>query len=805
MDNSLSQDKNAVAKLKTLLDAVKDLQHFVCPLLGSGEEIERDDLFYGRFKPVWDELDTITPLYNKVRNWLTRKPYSIEKVKLYFDTPTLLSGWTDPQANSGTLLRDKDGFYYLAIADSEYKVCLKDLISSGNCDGEVLEIMKYLQGGNMGKNVQNLMRVEGVVKKINGRKEAMGEFAGQNLRLEAAKQEYLPEYINTIRKKKSYLTTEPTFDKSDLTKFIAYYIPLVREYYHDYEFAFKDPSEYDSFSGFTEHINQQAFQVRFEPVSMPLVFRLVEEGKLYLFRIWNKDFSTFSKGTPNLHTLYWKMLFDERNLANVVYKLNGDAEVFFRKASIKEENRIIHRAHEKIANKNILNKKEKSLFDYDIVKDRRYTVDKFQFHVPITINFKATGGDNINPVVIDAIREGDFFHIIGIDRGERHLLYLSLIDMRGNIVRQMSLNEIINEYNGLTHKTNYHDLLVKREGERKSARQSWDTIEVIKDIKEGYLSQVVHIISQMMVEYKAIVVLEDLNSGFIRGRQRIERQVYEKFERALIDKLNCFVDKQTDIGSPGGLLHPLQLASKFDGFNKLGRQSGSLFYIPAWNTSKIDPVTGFVNLFDLRYETRDKSRDFFSRFRRIEFNSKKQWFEFTFDYEDFTEKASGTRTEWTLCSYGTRIRTFRDPLINHQWNSEEVVLTSEFRKFFESYKIDIYGNLKESIIGQNDAQFFKELADLMKLLLQIRNSKTDSDVDYLLSPVADENGRFYDSREGIAGLPDNADANGAYNIARKGLWLVRKIQGATENEKIKLTITNKEWLQFAQAKPYLDV
>ena len=200
----------------------------------------------------------------------------------------------------------------------------------------------------------------------------------------------------------------------------------------------------------------------------------------------------------------------------------------------------------------------------------------------------------------------------------------------------------------------------------------------------------------------------------------------------------------------------------------------------------------------------DKSRDFFSRFRRIEFNSKKQWFEFTFDYEDFTEKAYGTRTEWTLCSYGTRIRTFRDPLINHQWNSEEVVLTDEFRKLFENYDIDIYGDLKESIIGQDDAQFFKKLTDLMKLLLQIRNSKAGSDIDYLLSPVADNTGRFFDSREQVAGLPDNADANGAYNIARKGLWLVRKIQGATENEKIKLTITNKEWLQFAQTKPYID-
>ena len=132
------------------------------------------------------------------------------------------------------------------------------------------------------------------------------------------------------------------------------------------------------------------------------------------------------------------------------------------------------------------------------------------------------------------------------------------------------------------------------------------------------------------------------------------------------------------------------------------------------------------------------------------------------------------------------------------------MLTEEFKELFEKYDIDIQGNLKEAINAQTDAQFFKDLMGLMKLLLQMRNSKTNSEVDYLLSPVADENGCFFDSREAIATLPDNADANGAYNIARKGLWVIRKIQETPEGEKPSLAITNKEWLQFAQTKPYLN-
>lgn len=72
----------------------------------------------------------------------------------------------------------------------------------------------------------------------------------------------------------------------------------------------------------------------FRKVSEEFIDRLVNEGKLYLFKIWNKDFSEYSKGTPNLHTMYWNMLFDERNLADVVYKLNGQAELFYRKKSL---------------------------------------------------------------------------------------------------------------------------------------------------------------------------------------------------------------------------------------------------------------------------------------------------------------------------------------------------------------------------------------------------------------------------------------------------------------------------------------
>lgn len=812
-DDTLSQNKTAVGKIKTLLDAYKDLQHFIKPLLGSGEENEKDELFYGAFQMIWDELDTITPLYNKVRNWLTRKPYSIEKIKLNFDNAQLLDGWDENKetANAAILLR-KDGMFYLGIMNKEdRKLLASTMPSDGDCyDKVVYKFFKDIttmvpKCTTQMKAVSEHFKHSSAdftlfdKKKFNDPVIITKEIYELNNVLYNGAKKFQIEYLRTTGDAVGYehaVTTWKVFCMQFLKAYISTSI-------YDLSSIEQNLDSYHDLNSFYSAVNLLLYDLSYKKVSVNYVNNLVDEGKLFLFRIWNKDFSEFSKGTPNLHTLYWRMLFDERNLADVVYKLNGQAEVFYRKSSINAENRIVHPAHHAIDNKNALNEKRTSTFKYDIIKDRRYTVDKFQFHVPITINFKAMGRTNINPIVQETIRRGGFTHVIGIDRGERHLLYLSLIDLQGNILKQMTLNEIINEYNGQEHKTNYHDLLVKREGERTAARRSWESIENIKELKEGYLSQVIHIISKMMVDYNAIVVLEDLNMGFMRGRQKIERQVYEKFEKMLIDKLNCYIDKQADPQSTGGLLHPIQLANKFESFRKLGKQSGCLFYIPAWNTSKIDPVTGFVNLFDTRYETREKSKLFFSRFQRISFNAEKDWFEFTFDYNNFTTKAEGTRTQWTLCSYGTRIRNFRNPLMNNQWDDEEIVLTEEFKQLFDRYDINIQGNLKECINAQIDAQFFKDLMVLMKLLLQIRNSKTNSEVDYLLSPVADESGHFFDSREGNHNLPDNADANGAYNIARKGLWVIRKIRETPEEEKLSLAISNKEWLQFAQAKPYL--
>ncbi len=776
-NKNLSQDKDNVEKIKIFLDSIKEMQWFIKPLLERGEVSEKDERFYAEFSSMWKLLDdSITLLYNKVRNYMTKKPYSEEKIKLNFENSTLLDGWDlNKESDNTSVILKKDGLYYLCIMNKKHNHIFdnKNIKSNGVC----FEKMDYklLPGAN--KMLPKVFFSNSRIKEFN------------------PSEKLIENYKNDTHKKGE------TFNIKDCRDLIDFYKSSIQKHedWSKFNFNFSETNTYNDLSGFYREVEQQGYKITFRNVSEEYINTLVEEGKLYLFQIYNKDFSSYSKGTPNMHTLYWKMLFDEENLKNVVYKLNGQAEVFFRKSSIKEENRIIHKANNPIQNKNEQNHKKVSLFDYDITKDKRYTIDKFQFHVPITINFKAVGSENINQNVNQNIKENKVKHIIGIDRGERHLLYLSLIDLKGNIIKQFSLNEIINEYKGETYKTNYHDLLNKKEVDRDEARKNWQTIENIKELKEGYLSQVIHKITQLMVEYNAIVVLEDLNFGFMRGRQKVEKQVYQKFEKMLIDKLNYLVDKKKTPQEEGGLLNAYQLTSKFESFQKLGKQSGFLFYVPAWNTSKIDPTTGFVNLFDTRYENIEKAKAFFEKFKSIEYNKATDYFEFKFDYSKFTNKAEGTKTNWTICTNSTRIETFRNKEKNSQWDSKEIVLSQAFKDLFDKYKINYSSNLKASILSQDKKEFFEELLHLLKLTLQMRNSKTGTEVDYLISPVANQKGKFYDSRIVNDTLPKDADANGAYNIARKGLWVIDQIKETEDLKKLKLAISNKEWLSYVQS------
>ena len=807
-DLKLRERKEDVKNIKAALDAVMDVLHFVKPL-HAGEGIGKDDAFYSMFDVLYDALCAVVPLYSKVRNYLTKKPGEAERIKLMFDNSTLAAGWDVKKEKDYTcVLFFKDGIYYLGVMDPKNKTDFSKLAVSGATDSYSKMVYRQIQ-------------------------DAANYFSIKQVRPQNPP-DYVLAWMGKGFDKKS-------LKKAQLSKLIRYiindFIPNYKRLYDKdgrpyFRFSFKAPSEYESWKEFTDHIDSMCpYYVAFEDIPSRAVDQLVEEGKLCLFKIWNKDFSASSTGRPNLHTQYWRAAFSDENLKDVVVKLNGGAELFYRQTVIKDPFR--HKVGEKMLNRRTsdgesisetihkeivdhLNGSKKALspeakklmqpgklivkdVKHEIIKDRRFTEDKFAFHVPLTFNFKEPDSPKaFNDVVRSFLSDNPDVNIIGIDRGERNLLYLTMINQKGEILEQCSLNEI----GGRDGQSpfDYHSKLSQIEKDRDVARKTWAEIGTIKDLKEGYLSQVVHKIARMMVEHNAIVVLEDLNFGFKRGRFRIEKQVYQKFEKALITKLNYLVFKERGMREPGGVLNAYQLTAPFESFEKLGKQTGFLFYVPAGYTSKIDPTTGFTNLLNTKKCTNAQSiRDFFLKFDSIRYEAHRQAFAFSFDYDNFKTSQESQRKKWTVYTATRRI-VYKKCENGRGGGYEEINPTAILSNALSKVgvvvcdRFDLLDYVRRLEPSRENAGFFQTLFYAFDRTLQMRNSKDDE--DYIESPVLNGGGERFDSRTAGNGLPKDADANGAYHIALKGLMLIKERMAV--DGKADLRLEHKDWFRFVQ-------
>lgn len=835
-DSHIRENPDDIDRLKQFLDSCQDLLHRLKPFNVSFD-VDKDTVFYSLFDFMYGKISEIIPLYNRVRNYVTKKQLSAGKYKLTFENPTLANGWDYNEENKyKCVLFRKDGNYYLGIMNTKHKPNFKEQnfeTESVPCYEKM--IYKLLPGPNK------------MLPKVF--------FAKKNKSIFNPSPEMLRKY------KDGQHTKGTTFDKQFCHTLIDYFKDSIdiHEDWKNFNFQFSDTENYPDISVFYKEVADQGYKITFVNIPVSYIDSLVDDGSLYLFQIYNKDFASGAKGKKNLHTMYWDALFTKENLSDVVLKLNGQAELFYREASIKKP--VIHRAGEKVVNRTLsdgtsmsetvhdelfkfynnrlgkdLSKEAKELVDsgkvtvntvrYDIVKDRHYTEPKFLFHVPITLNFKAgSKNDNINEKVRMVLKQNPDIKIIGIDRGERNLLYISIINQKGEILNQYSLNEVIHKHPYVQEgnqilskdvKVNYRDKLDLREKERGVARKNWQTIGKIAELKEGYLSAVIHELCTLMIKENAIIVMEDLNFGFKRGRFKVEKQIYQKFENMLIDKLNYLVFKDKGLQALGGVLKAYQLANKRKTANETGKQSGFIFYVPAGYTSKIDPVTGFVNLFDLgKKGNHQQKRGFFEKFKEIRYEPENDMFRFTFDYKDFLDKddkKKSKKTKWTVYSNDKRIK-YDVKTKGYQ----DVFVTENLKKLFTEMNISwkqgenivdvikAYGAGKEETKDRETIRFFDELYRNFVLVIQLRNTNNHTDEDFILSPVKDSAGNFFDSRKQMelgdkAKLPKDADANGAYHIALKGLYLLHQFDETLEDKlkDVDMKISNTEWFNFRQ-------
>lgn len=771
----LATSETTVENILKFLEAVKEFECCANLLCGTGKEESKDETFYGEFVPYYNSLSEIDRLLNRIRNYFSKRPDSNDKIRMYFDNPSTLSGWdgSKERANLNIFLRKDDDCFVGFMDKSDTSLFVDPPYETGERYYEKLE---YKQLQDPKKMLPKVF------------------FAKKNIDYYAPSKEILDIYQSRSFKD----------SKDDLHKLIDFFKESISKNpdWDIFNFHFRPTDEYDNHEDFYKDVETQGYAVSFRKVSAKYVDDLVENGKFYLFRLYNRDFSDKKHGTPKLFTQYFRMLFSEENLKNIAYTLKGGATMFYRLPVIAEEDVFYHPANYPINNKNPQNPNRSSTYAYDIIKDRRYTRLQYSINFPVCMNFKANGTDDLNFLVRKALKENETPYVIGIDRGERNLIYICVIDGDGNIVEQRSLNEInsTNDY-----KVNYRRLLKERENDRKDSKRKCQPIASIKDLKEGYVSQVLHIVSELMVKYNAIVALENLNAGFMRSREtKMEGACYKKFENMLVNKLSFLVSNRDlcNAKDMGGLLNAYQLAQNTSDQAK-GAQNGMVFFVSPWDTSNIDPVTGFVDLLKVQYNAPKNFKGFFGAFDSIVYNESDDLFEFTFDYSKkaFKRTDADARKKWTVCSFGDRIKHSDD----REKDNKVIHLTTEFKRLFDAYSIDIYHDLQKQIVNNTDKHFQKQFIFLVNMMLHMRNSYSESaDVDYIISPVRGADGCFYcsnDYKNDVhAKLPGDADANGAYNIARKGLMLIKKIKKIPNDvlKDEKLFISNDEWLAEAQ-------
>lgn len=754
--------------------------------------------------------------YNAFRNFITKKPFSEEKIKLNFEkNPPILKGFSK-QYSSYLLKKIKDGRdeFYLGILDF----------------GEIDETIKIKKQSEYFYFPATQLKFQNLVNK------AFESCFG-----------YV--YSKEVNESKAVIDAQQFIKERHLSKY-----PELKKLVEN---------RFSSKAEFSKEANRICLDIYSKNTFYPLDKSQVEDrndnGELYLFKIINKDWSEHKKddSMKNVHTLYFERLFSKENLKQPIMKISGGSEMFSRDETEeikKDQKHIITKENKKDITKFLKDKFSVEKYVYN-----RYMERKYFLHLSMVLNYgkqktpqdrdklvRFVGGYN-KKIRKELHNANKSIHIIGIDRGEKNLLYYSVVNQKGEILDQGSLNKI--------NEVNYHEKLVAREKERLENRRSWQEVAKIKDLKKGYISHVIHKICELIIKHNAIIVLEDLNMRFKQIRGGIERSVYQQFEKALIDKLGYLVfkrdsynpEKSLDLHGPGGVLNGYQLSAPFVSFEKMGKQTGVIFYTQADYTSITDPLTGFrKNIYISNSASKEKIKEAIRRFKAIGWDKKEKSYFFTYNPTDFVDekyKGNTFSKEWTVYAKVSRIRREKDT--NGYWTYEEIDLNKEFGELFKIWEIrniyaedfqdEVLQKMEDGELGGEKEfdgkkrSFYHAFIYLFNLILQLRNSyskqfktkeegekviveEIGEDIDFIASPVKpffstlakNKNGEelslanfdkfnkkvIAENKEKI--LNDfNGDANGAYNIARKGIMILTAI--GENPEKPDLYISKYNW------------
>lgn len=769
-----TKDKS-IQIIKNMFDSIQDCKKIFDLLQCQEEQLDKDVIFYNEYKNIYDIFKSFSKLYNQVRNFFTKKNRNKNKVVLKFDNPIFGKGLAfSKEKDYKTFFFKHGNNFYIGIMNKDN---MPKFVESN--DGDVVQKYIFQSFSNPTKQVPRCCFTQDIKKYFESGTDDIivnKEVFTNSLRF--------TKKIFDIYESKSFKNNIE--DKNDYIDFIKHFFNSYKNIKNYYDLSkFKSSEEYPTLESFYEDAEKYFYLIDSINVSYEDIKQMELNNQLFTFQIYSKDFSKYRKenSNKNIHTLLFEAIFSEENKKQMFpFRLNGNFEIFFRKKSI--DNPTIHKKGEKLLNKTDLNgnripnniymelfqfingRLEKDISNealaymdkikineahFDIVKDNRYTTDQFEIHLPMTLN--ALSGNKVKikdfNEEINAYVKKNNCNIIGIDRGERNLLTYTVIDgSTGKEIEHGTLDEV----NGV----NYNNLLTLRSIERNKARKNWNEIEQIKELKSGYLSWCIHKICNLIVKYNAVICLERLNSKMKKSRAKIEKQIYNAFEKSLINKLSYMINDKKE-----SIFNGKQLVCITDQMNDC-IQNGIIYFVDPSYTSKVDPETGFANVFRISEITNNKKKiEFFSNFNSIIFDGND--FVFSFDYKKFNTWKKYKDGKFTVSSIGDRIKRFKNT--NGYFDYKTIYPTIELKNIFSGIDYNINENLKSIILS--DEQLCSKVFDIFKYIVTLRN--TNSECDYIISPVKNNNGEYFDTRK-IKN--SNADTIASFNIATKGFLYI---------------------------------
>lgn len=325
------------AAVKNNLDIMLDYYHFVS-VFRTDDSFDKDPEFYSVYDECLKTLKEIVYLYNKARNYATKKPFSEEKFKLNFGNAQLAGGWGNNKENAYTsIMLTRNGEYYLGIMNKSDKPKIEKAVTDKTDNVYRKMVYKYFPDfskmfikcaivnevkNHFEKNSDDYtLKTDSFSKPLKITKEIYDLYKTEY----NGKKKFQIDYLRSTGDAKGYYEA--------LDKWKDFAVSFIKAYASTcfYDISSVENTKYERLDRFYKDLDNIFYQISFVNLDAGQVDKWVENGQLYLFKIYNKDFAPGRTGRKNLHTLYLESIFDENNLKDVVVKLNGGAELFFRR------------------------------------------------------------------------------------------------------------------------------------------------------------------------------------------------------------------------------------------------------------------------------------------------------------------------------------------------------------------------------------------------------------------------------------------------------------------------------------------